>query len=62
MNSGTKIGAKIAHLGSDAGMIRSRITITRMKPISSQSAPMSAPSSKSAMFTAITVGMLLKLK
>ena len=56
------MGAKIAHFGSDPGMIRSRSTITKMKPISSQSAPMSAPSRKSAMFTAMIVGMLLKLK
>ena len=44
------------------GMIRSRIRITKMNPISSQSAPMSALSRKSAIFTAATVGMLLKLK
>ena len=33
-----------------------------MNPISSHSAPMSALSRKSAIFTATTVGMLLKLK
>ena len=42
MNSGTKTGAKIAHFGMTPGMIMSSRTITRMKPMSSGSAPMSA--------------------
>ena len=37
-----KIGARIAHLAIAAGMIRSTIIVMMMKPISSQTAPMSA--------------------
>ena len=57
-----KMGAKIAHFGTTPGMMMSRIAITRMNRISSQIAPMSARSSRSPIFTATTVGMLLKLK
>ena len=57
-----KIGARIAHLAIAAGMIRSTTIVTRMKPISSQTAPMSTSSSTSPSCTAATCAMFEKLK
>ena len=57
-----KIGARIAHFAIAAGMTRSTIIVTMMKPISSQTAPMSIDSSTSPSCTAATWAMLEKLK
>ena len=57
-----KIGARIAHFAIAAGMIRSTTIVTTTKPMSSQTAPMSARSSRSPSFTAATWAMLEKLK
>ena len=57
-----KIGARIAHFAIAAGITRSTIIVTMMKPISSQTAPMSIDSSTSPSDTAATSAMLEKLK
>ena len=53
-----KIGAMIAHLGITPGMMMSIRNTSRMKPISSASAPMFAFPSWSASFVTTTAEML----
>ena len=58
MNSGTKIGAKIAHLGMLPVRMMSSRKITTTNPTSRARAGKFALLSQSAMFTAVMVAML----
>ena len=59
MKSGTKIGAKIAHFGTEPGMMKSSSTMTRINTIKQRQRADVGLLQHSASATAMTRGMLL---